>query len=113
MKRDPSHEPDLRVLSNLEWFEKRALLLVGAIAVGTLALWLLPAFAAFAPAGWSWMAAATAVGILLAVASLALSASRRSALALRASTLLALGLIATGIIVLLTFSGTIPFEVED
>ncbi len=111
--RDPSHEPDLRILSNLEWFEKRALVLVAAVAGGTLALWLLPPVAAFAPAGWSWMTATTAVGILLATGSLTLSAPRRSAFALRASTIMALALMALGIIVLLAHSGIVPFEIDN
>jgi len=58
------------------------------------------------------MAAATAVGVLLATGALTLSAPRHSALALRASTILALAVAAMGVVTLLTYSGIVPFETE-
>jgi diguanylate cyclase (GGDEF)-like protein len=110
--RDPSHEPNYRVLSNLAWFEKRALWLVAIVAGGVLILWFAPAAAVFAPAGWSRMKAATAVGILLATCSLALSAPPSSERALQGSRAAAFATLALGSIVLLRYACGITLGIE-
>jgi hypothetical protein len=106
--RDFSQISSPRVLASLDWLEARALLAVFAVASAVLLLWLLPSAATYAPRGWDGMKAPTAIGILLAVASLTLSRRQRSPLASRASMALAIGLAALGIGVLLTYADVIP-----
>jgi len=62
-----------------------------------LVLWLIPPIDVYAPAIWSKMSPATAVMLLLATCSLALSAPKRSVQALQASSALALAVLAVGV----------------
>jgi diguanylate cyclase (GGDEF)-like protein len=107
-----SNEPDLHIIANLEWIEKRALIAVAAVAGGVLLLWAFPAVAAFAPAGWSRMRAVTAGGLLLAVVSLALSAPGRSQLALRLSMIPSFILMPLLVAALFSYSGLVQFHPE-
>ena len=83
--RQSSNEPDERILAMLRRAEPAALLVVVITTVLTIGLWFIPRFAALAPPIWSKMVANTAVGLLLAAVSLALSAERRSPRLLRLS----------------------------
>ncbi len=82
------------MLATLQTIETGALIIATAIASVTLALWLVPALASFAPAGWSQMTGNTASGMLLSAASLAVNRwqcspfRRRLGLALAALVLL-------------------------
>ena len=76
--RQSSNEPDERILAMLRRAEPAALLVVVITTVLTIGLWFIPRFAALVPPIWSKMVANTAVGLLLAAVSLALSAERRS-----------------------------------
>ncbi len=101
---DLSAEPDLRVLSFLERMEKPLLLVVTMVAGGVLGLWLLPPVAAHAPAAWSKMVPATAVGMLLATASIALSAPLKSNLAVAWSRAAAAAALGVGLLALSTYA---------
>ena len=103
-----SHEPDLPILARLEWIEKRVLIAVAAVAGGILLFWHFPSLAAFAPPGWSAMRAVTATGILIAVASLTLSAPRRPKIAVRLSMAAGFFLMAVPVIVALSDFGWLP-----
>jgi diguanylate cyclase (GGDEF)-like protein len=102
--RDFAHQPDPRILSSLERFERWALLVVSLLAAAILALWWLPRVASLAPAGWEQMKATTAVGMLVATASLACSAPRCPRAALRIGPMAALALAALGLAVLLSYA---------
>ena len=106
---EPSPAPDPSLLAALRWIEIAALSLATAIALATLAVWLVPGLAVFAPAGWHAMRPVTAGWVLVAVASLALSGPRAGPAARRASVILAWLLIALPVGVLLTYAGIIPY----
>jgi diguanylate cyclase (GGDEF)-like protein len=94
---DHSNEPSLRVLGVLHRLEMPALAAVAVVASTVLVLWLIPPIDVYAPAIWSKMFPATAVTLLLATCSLALSAPKRSARALQTSSALALAVLAVGV----------------
>jgi diguanylate cyclase (GGDEF)-like protein len=99
-----SSKPDLDVLVLLAWLEKLFLAAVAVLAGAILCLWYIPPLAAFAPPGWSKMTALAAIGMVLTTASLALSAPRRSDVAMLFGRAIAFLVLAIGILVLLTFS---------
>ena len=94
---DHSNEPSQRVLGVLHRLEMPALAAVAVVASAVLVLWLIPPIDVYAPAIWSKMFPATAVTLLLATCSLALSAPKRSARALQTSSALALAVLAVGV----------------
>ena len=108
----PSHEPDLHILAKLERIEPPALILVAAVVGCILLFWAFPPLAALAPAGWSGMKATTATGILIAAISLALSAPRRSTLAVRASMVAGFAPVVVPLLVVLSDITNIHFHPE-
>ncbi len=110
--RQSSNEPDERILAMLRRAEPAALLVVVITTVLTIGLWFIPRFAALAPPIWSKMVANTAVGLLLAAVSLALSAERRSPRLLRLSQATGLAVLALGISTLTEFAADVPLGID-
>jgi diguanylate cyclase (GGDEF)-like protein len=98
-----SNEPDERILASFAHGERLALWLSVFVAAVTLLLWFFPSMAAFAPRGWSRMDANTAAALLLAAASLALSAPQRSASQVRTSQIMALVLLIFSFLTLIEY----------
>lgn len=73
-----SSQPDLALLDRLHVINRVCLAVAGVIGMVVLAGWYVTGIAAVLPSGWWVMQAGTAVGMLLAVASLLLSEPRRS-----------------------------------
>ncbi|MDB5987273.1 MAG: diguanylate cyclase [Nevskia sp.] len=99
-----STQPDDRVVARVARVVRLALAASLTVAVVILALWFMPALAAWAPAGWSKMTANSALGMLLAWASLQLSAPQRSARQFHVGQLLAIMLLLLGTETLIEYS---------
>jgi diguanylate cyclase (GGDEF)-like protein len=97
---DQTYRPDQRVTSFLQMAERPALVLVALVAGGILILWNAPFLADFAPGSWSDMSPLTAMGLLLAAGSLALSTPTSSTLAVRSGEIAALTVFALGTAIL-------------
>lgn len=96
-----ANEPDLKTVILGQWIERFALAIVALLATLVLGLWLVPDLDRFAPPGWSEMSIFTAIGLLYAAGSLALSVPKASSLAHHASPLAAAMVIGIGAAVLL------------
>ena len=92
--------PERRVLARFERIEWPLLLVAIAVAAATTVLWLAPPLAALAPAGWSKMTLPTALGVLMAAGSLAISRKRRDRWLALIGRITATALLALGSIVL-------------
>ncbi|GAB3376115.1 GGDEF domain-containing protein [Spongiibacter taiwanensis] len=89
-----SSQPDLDILARLHRFQRWALMLVVAVGAVVMFGWCLPDMAsATLPSGWALMKFNTALALLLAALSLSLTQERRSARALRAGALSAMGVL--------------------
>jgi diguanylate cyclase (GGDEF)-like protein len=102
--RDYSNEPELHILAVLHRLEMPTLAVVSTIAIGVLLLWLSPRQGSELLDGWSRMVPATALTLLAAVASLALSKPRSSRGSLRASRLIGYIVAAVGVATLLVYA---------
>lgn len=100
--RELPNQPNLRVAALVDWVEKPLILMAAAVAAVVLVLWFLADASTIEFGGGSNMTTATAVGILLAAASLALSATRAPAMALRMSRCAAVGVLALSVGVVFT-----------
>jgi diguanylate cyclase (GGDEF)-like protein len=105
------HHPDLPLIARLQKVEKAALVVGGVIAGSTIAMWLWPTLAVHAPDGWMALRFATAVGLLLALTSLALSTGYRP-WARIAGIVVGLVLLFIPLIVLATYAGLRPLHPE-
>jgi diguanylate cyclase (GGDEF)-like protein len=105
---DPSDEPDLRVMAVLTRLEQPLLIAVSAVSGGVLVLWLLPTSVTSALPGLLLMKPTTAIGMLLAAGSLALSAPGGSPSELRLSKVASVVVLMLGLLALLTYAGAIP-----
>lgn len=103
----PPNEADPRLLVLLRKVEPVALGLAAIISGGALLSWFLPATGAFIPALQN-PRPPTATALLFVATSLALAAPRRSGLAPVIGKGVALGLLATPIVVMLAYSGVLP-----
>ena len=102
--RDHSSEPDLQIVATMHRLEGPALAVTAAVAAAVLVLWLMPTALTSGFTGWSKMVPASALTLLAAVASLALSDPERSPAVLRASQLLAVGVGTVGVTVLTLYA---------
>lgn len=84
-----------------------------AVAAAVLGMWFFPALAVLAPPVWSKMVANTALGILLAVSSLALSTEGRSGLSVKISRAAAAALLALGLLTLLEYAAGIRLGIDQ
>jgi diguanylate cyclase (GGDEF)-like protein len=105
---DPSDEPDLRVMAVLTRLEQPLLIAVALVSGAVLARWLLPASVTSALPGLLQMKPTTAIGMLLAAGSLALSAPGGSLSELRLSKGASVAVFGLGLLALLTYAGAIP-----
>ena len=92
--------------------EPAALIVVILVAVSTLGLWFVPGLAVLAPPIWSKMTANTAVGLLLAVVSLAASHQRQSRTSLGLSQTAALMLLVLGAVTLVEYAADISLGID-
>jgi diguanylate cyclase (GGDEF)-like protein len=112
MSKQSSSEPDDRILAMLRKAEPRALLIVVTIAVLTLGLWFAPRLAALLPPIWSKMVPNSAVGMLCAAGSLALSAERCSPRLWRLSRAAGLAVLVLGILTLVEYAADISSGID-
>lgn len=97
---DPSNEPDPKIIKFLDVIETPILMAVALFATALMGFWLVPGLDRLAPAGWSQMSVHTAIGVILAAISLALSKPRTSTRSRRAGTVAAIAVVALGALVL-------------
>jgi hypothetical protein len=107
-----SNEPDARILAMLRPAESAALAVVIFVAASTLGLWFVPGLAVLAPPIWSKMAANTAVGLLLAVVSLAASHGRQSRTSLGLSQAAALMLLVLGAVTPVEYAADVSLGID-
>ena len=108
----PSTEPDQRILEMLRLPVAAALVVVTAIAALILAAWFIPGLAKLSPSGWSKMVVNTAVAVLLAAISLALSVERRSPLQAGFSQAAGFAVFVLGVMTLAEYALDIPFGID-
>jgi len=96
----PSSQPDLRLLRRLALAQQIALILVTIVSLTILGGWWTSALQALLPSGWMLMKANTALALLLGATGLALSQAGRGAASHRASTVLAIVILALASIAL-------------
>jgi diguanylate cyclase (GGDEF)-like protein len=107
-----SNEPDERILAMLRQVEPIALLIVVATTTLILGLWFTPHLAAFAPPVWSKMAANSAVCLLLAACSLALSVEGRPLHLLRLSEVAGLVVLMAGVLTLDEYAAHVSLGID-
>jgi diguanylate cyclase (GGDEF)-like protein len=107
-----SSEPDEPLLAMLRRAEAPVLIGMAAIAVLVLAAWFIPGLATLAPPGWSSMVAGTAMGLVVAAGSLALSAERQSPFRIRISHVAACAVTALGALTLAEYVTGITFGID-
>jgi hypothetical protein len=112
MDRQFSNQPDERIVAMLRKGEPAALLLVAAIAVLILGLWFSPRLATATPSIWSKMVPNTAIGLLCAVSSLALSVEGQSPPRFRLSQAAGLAVLVLGILTLFEYAAGLSLGID-
>lgn len=113
MIKGASNQADERILLLLERAETVALSAAAVIAGVIMAMWFFPGLRALAPPMWSKMTANSALGMLLAVSSLALSAEHRSRFAIQLSRIPAGALFALGLLTLIEYAAGVSLGIDQ